>query len=421
MRACSEDYAGLYIDHCGKYNTGPYPYRRDIFNVSGRLLNIKHPVDFKFGDKSVGSTTTRFYCYLGILFSLNGSFKIAQDELRKKALRSYFSMKKTIDINSLSVEAVLKLFDSLVLPVLTYGIEVWFWNTDIAAILSGKSTLSTKILSRDSLEKVHMQVIKWTLGVHKRSSNIGCYGDTGRYPIGVKCLPQILRYFENLERQTLGTRDHNVSEVPLVTLAFLDQRDLELRWYSTLNNIRNRHASVQTQSVKKSGCSEFIQFWKKEKSTQNKLSFFNCIKPEFGYEEYLSTLPRNIRSHVTRLRISAHTLKIETGRYNTKYDNARLLQKVCDFCTEEGLADTLLHELPFFDPIIEDELHVLVTCPKYNIPRSLIPSDILSSLLRHDILEVFSNKAYTFHLGRYIKRIFKVKDTKLNMKNLKLN
>ena len=375
-----------------------------MFNVCGRLL--KQPVDFKLGDKSIEST--RSYCYLGIIFSLNGSFKVAQDELRKKALRSYFSMKRTIDINSLSVESVLKLFDSLVLPVLTYAIEVWFWNTDIAAILSGRSSLSLKILSRDSLEKVHMQVIKWTLGVHKRSSNIGCYGDTGRHPIGIRCLPQILRYFGNLEKQALASS--TAVPLPLATLAFLEQRDLELRWYSTLLNIRSKHTSAQSHAVKQNCCSEFIQFWKKEKASQNKLSFYNIIKPEFGYEDYLSTLPRDIRRHVTRLRISAHTLKIETGRYNTKRGNARLLEKVCDFCTEKTFSNTLLHELPFFDPIIEDELHVLVTCPKYNIPRSLIPLDILSSLLRHDILEVFNNKAYTFHLGRYIKNIFKARD-----------
>ena len=45
-----------------------------------------------------------------------------------------------------------------------------------------------------------MQVIKWTLGVHKRASNIGCYGESGRIPVGIKCLPQVIRYFLNLEK-----------------------------------------------------------------------------------------------------------------------------------------------------------------------------------------------------------------------------
>jgi hypothetical protein len=33
----------------------------------------------------------RKYCYLGIQFSLNGTFKHAIEELRKKALRAFFS------------------------------------------------------------------------------------------------------------------------------------------------------------------------------------------------------------------------------------------------------------------------------------------------------------------------------------------
>ena len=76
----------------------------------------------------------------------------------------------------------------------------------------------------------------------------------------------------------------------------------------------------------------------------------------------------------------------------------------------------MLHELPFFDPIIEDELHVLVTCPRFNIPRSKIPSEILSLLLRHDVNEAFKNKENLFHLGHYIKRIFESRDAKPKLK-----
>ena len=178
-------------------------------------------------------------------------------------------MKKTIDINSLSVESVLKLFDSLVLPVLTYGIEVWFWNTEMAAILSGKSSLSIKCLSRDSLEKIQMQIIKWTLNVHKRSSNIGCYGETGRQPIGVKCRPQILRYLSNLERSSVGIDEANATGVPLVILAFLEQQKLLLRWYSNIKGIYTRHStasSAHIESIKRRCSNEFIQFWKHEKT-----------------------------------------------------------------------------------------------------------------------------------------------------------
>ena len=158
----------------------------------------------------------------------------------------------------------------------------------MAAILSGKSSLSIKVLSRDSLEKIHMQIIKLTLNVHKRSSNIWCYGETGRQPIGVKCLPQILRYFSNLERSSVGIDEANATGVPLVILAFLEQQKLILRWYSNIKGIYTRHStasSAHIESIKRKCSNEFIQFWKHEKTNQSKLSFFSVVKPEFGYEQ----------------------------------------------------------------------------------------------------------------------------------------
>ena len=119
--------------------------------------------------------------FIGKVYTFGGKV-LCFRYLIRKALRSYFSLKKTIDIDSLSVKAVLKLFDSLILPVLTYGIQAWYHNTKIASVLGGQSAWSIKSISRDPLEKIHMQIIKWTLGIHKKASNIGSYGDTGRLP-----------------------------------------------------------------------------------------------------------------------------------------------------------------------------------------------------------------------------------------------
>ena len=389
-----------------------------VFNSTGRLL--KSTTKFKLGDKLIENTRT--YCYLGITFSLNGSFKVAQDELRKKALRSYFSLKKTIDVNSLSVKAVLMLFDSLVLPVLSYGIQAWFCNTNIAAILSGQISYSVKGISQDCLEKIHVQIIKWTLGVHKRASNIGCYGEAGRVPLGVKCLPQVLRYFLHLEATSENLNQFNASEIPLSTLAFLEQKKLGMKWYSTLKDICIRQSDVQhsnmlsAEAIKQNCCKEFVKFWNSELSTRSKLGFYRSVKSEFGYEEYLSLLPRILRMPVTKLRISAHNLNCEKGRYNNNSGNDRLLLKTCSFCMADDAPSTLLHELPFYAPIVEDELHVLVTCPKYNLPRSKLPQVVLSHLLRHELSELFRLRQFTFYLGQYVKSIFEMKSKTLKAK-----
>ena len=392
-----------------------------IFNSTGR--HLKSSTTFKMGETIID--TTKSYTYLGITFTLSGSFMIAREELRKKALRSYFSLKRTLDVNSLSVKAVLKLFDSLILPILSYGIQVWFSTTHVAAILKGKSSFSIKKLSLDSMEKLHMEIIKWTLGVHKRASNIGCYGETGRAPLGVTCLPQILRYFMNLER--LVTFNNNISDqdvdLPLVYRAFMEQKILQLEWYDTLKGICNRHlpasysGSLTNAEVATTSCyKEFSAFWMTEKASQNRLSFLNSIKVELRYEEYLSQLPRSMRSHVTRLRIGAHLLNSERGRYNTKTGNERMLHKVCESCMDGNHTNTLLHELPFYDPIIEDESHVLVTCPRYHLLRSKLPDNVLSPMLRHDFQEALEDKRYSFYVGQFIKNIFQSRNPKSKKK-----
>ena len=79
---------------------------------------------------------------------------------------------------------------------------------------------------------------------------------------------------------------------------------------------------------------------------------------------------------------------------------------------DDNAFKTLLHEFPFYNPIIEDELHVLVTCPKYNLPRAKLPNEVLNILLRHDTHDLFRNKQHLFHIAQYVKNIFELRNSK---------
>ena len=81
-----------------------------IFNRSGRLL--KESTSFTYG--SIIIPSDRKYCYLGITLTLSGSLSLTMEELRKKGLRAYFSLKNLVDISQLSVQAILKLFVALI-------------------------------------------------------------------------------------------------------------------------------------------------------------------------------------------------------------------------------------------------------------------------------------------------------------------
>ena len=126
------------------------------------------------------------------------------DELRKKGLRAYFSSKNLVDIRQLSVRAVFKLFDAPILPVLSYGRQVWFHKTTFVIQFNNKTYESQPIefiskMAADPLERLLLRFLKWTLGVHKKASNILCWGDTSRCSLLPSISKQIVYYFQRLE------------------------------------------------------------------------------------------------------------------------------------------------------------------------------------------------------------------------------
>ena len=67
------------------------------------------------------------YCYLGIDITNTGSFRKAHENLYKKAIKAQYSIFSSVHAYSdtPNIPLFLRLFDSLIKPVLLYGSEVW--------------------------------------------------------------------------------------------------------------------------------------------------------------------------------------------------------------------------------------------------------------------------------------------------------
>ena len=109
--------------------------------------------------------------------------------------------------------------------------------------------------------------------------------------------------------------------------------------------------------------------------TSHKMEVFRQIKQQPGTEKYLNEVKIcKHRMALTRLRLSAHNLEIETGRYNRTKPEERL----CLHCKNNGKTE------------IEDEKHFLIRCPQYEKLRiNLLPSDILNNNLLNDEQKMF--------------------------------
>ena len=382
-----------------------------IFNNSGRQL--KESSTFHYGKICVPAAIR--YCYLGIVFSLNGGYTVARDELRKKGLCAYFSLKKLVDISELSVKCMFKLFDALILPVASYGCQVWLPHSVLFKLIaSGKvssnPTDSLKKISTDPLERIHLKFLKWTLKVHSKTSNIACWGDSGRVPLVIQLTKQYFDYFKRLE--LFDQLDSSC----LVRHAFVEQRDLLLPWYDNAskfaNNI-NLSINSSTSEMKETTKNLFGDLWLSSAILSTKLRFYTKVKTSIGYEPYLSLRDPNKRKCIAQLRSSSHRLNIETGRYINRHipssENTKEWYQRCEFCTESSME--LLHNLPYADIIIEDERHFLVTCPNYHHIRHNLPDNIKSALLTwdDDQIQALFSELYVKDFATYVLNIFKIR------------
>ena len=93
-------------------------------------------------------------------------------------------------------------------------------------IFQSKQTSTNNLcskISRMKCENLHLSFLKWALGIHRKASNIGTWGETGRYPLIFQSIKLTLNYFKRLE---------NLKDESLVFAAFQEQRKLNLPWYS---------------------------------------------------------------------------------------------------------------------------------------------------------------------------------------------
>ena len=252
------------------------------------------------------------YCYLGITLTLSGSLSLTMEELRKKGLRAYFSLKNLVDIRHLSVQAILKLFDALILPVASYGCQIWFHKTAfmnqfVNRTFESRPTNCIAKIATDSIERLHLRFLKWTLGVHKKASNIFCWGDSGRCPLLQKVAKQTVDYYERLDGMSLSNCNQ------LARHAFEEQRHLALPWFKNMSELIELCASRNSicqqsgqpyavrsgEMVKLQLENIFKQLWAKVLNESSKLRFYSQVKEVF--EAYLRIPNRDVRKSVAIL------------------------------------------------------------------------------------------------------------------------
>ena len=314
-----------------------------IFNKGNRILKN---INVMYGESSLEIVNK--YCYLGFIITANGKFKVNFHNLKLKALKALYGLRSHLSAsNCFPINMALDLFDRLVVPIMTYGCEVWGNEINDA---------------KNFLDDVSQSFYRFILGVSKRATKLGILGELGRYPMKFKVIKHMLRYWYKLK----FTDDMLLKTVYNSSIQYS-------KWAVYMNNLLCQYSKLNTEcssanvnstivSVLNELYHKYCTSWFSElhddnrnKNGKNKLRTYRQFKTNFKLESYLLNIRNvNYRKLLTKFRISDHNLEIELGRRTRPITPAD--QRFCKSCKSE----------------VEDELHYVIKCPKYNTERNIL-------------------------------------------------
>lgn len=324
------------------------------------------------------------YTYLGITFNYNGNFCTAKKKLLEQANKSLYALYYKIRNLSLPIDVQLKLFDTLVAPILVYASEVWGFE------------------NKQNIEKMHLQFCKKILNLRNNTPNYMVYGELGRFPIEIVIKLRMVTFWNNLllNRSKLGSilyslmfkiQENNQSNFRWMTYikSIFDETGLSFVWNDQLPMNKELIKSVVKQKL----VDQFIQHWFSQLGLSSRGEFYALFKNEFKLEPYLLRLNKSDRIHMSKLRCSNLRFPVETGRWV----NIPKQNRLCQLCNSN---------------LIGDEFHYLFICTHHDITQlrnKFIPKYYTSNPSEYKMVGLLSycNVQLYENVCAFIKKILK--------------
>ena len=360
-----------------------------IFNKTGRLMrNV-----FYLGDQKLENV--RSYKYLGLIFTPSGEITSALEDLRSRGLKAYWCLKNKMGtcFNTHPLET-LHLFDSLIKPILLYGSD--FWGC-------------LPLPKNNPIEKLHLMCCKHLLGVHKNTTTDGVLLELGRLPLLLFAQKAAIKNWERIRKNKCNTLLYlsykcAVKDFAENSCMWLSNIKMNLEHNGMLIHYLNQYENKPLFIYKKIFQTLSDQFHQNALQSINnegsKLRTYALFKTKIGFEGYLSGIKEyKIRTQVSKLRLSDHSLLIETGRHKKLPKEMR----VCPFCPK----------------LVENEFHFLLICPTYTIMRDRI-LNILGE--NYPVFKLYSlDEKFKYimtnidrDIAQYVSECFKLRTTMLS-------
>ena len=309
------------------------------FTKSGRLLN------YRFTFQGTRLENVCQYKYLGFIVTPSGEIKTGLEDLRVRALRAITKIRKALGpLFQKDVWNTIHLYNYMVRPILLYAADFW------GCLKHPKDS---------PIEKVQLSFFKQLLGVRKQTSTNAVLLELGSYPLQLRAIKASVKNWERIKQSNCNK---------LLIAAYTEATNEKLPWITSIREVFDSNEMLQTYlsneiETRESHLPHMLLFNRmigtfNQKALDgikdsSKLKLYSCLKRVTRPEKYLSSIT-NIKHRVdlTRLRLSSHSLHIETGRHTSTKPEDR----ICTLCNTGA---------------IEDEIHTLIQCRMYDDIRSI--------------------------------------------------
>ena len=284
----------------------------------------------------------------------------------------------------------LRLFDSLLKPILLYGSEIWGVCKPLKKDKNGDFVTPNCSSNIKTIDNFVNQYYRNILGVPKNCSTVGIHRELGRLPIKINIFKSMIHYWFRLV--TLP-KDRLISHC---YWSLFNNPDIHDDWMSSIKNIIQSSglaylwtdqsmlhslepcviSNLTTTMFKSLEC-QSLQNANSEINQQNKLHLFKNVDHSLKPAPYLSKIHgRSVRSLFSKLRLGTLPLEIETGRHIQIDSNKRF----CKLCHSDKIGN---------------EIHFLFDCPALDATRKPLLDKIISAFPR---LQSLSTKEKTLSI-----------------------
>ena len=254
--------------------------------------------------------------------------------------------------------------------------------------------------NNNPIENLQMKFYKDLLGVQKQTTNNGVMLELGQVPLNLQANKNAIKNWSRI------TNDPKCNK--LVTSSYDNGISNNLSWTKI---IKDTFAQIGMLSsfFNKDGRAHEVAFQRMRdifhqnsfaeiQKQSSKLRTYSLFKTQIGFENYLSEI-QNVQSRtsLTKLRLSNHSLMIETGRHQH-------IEKDLRFC-------------PFCPGKIEDESHFLLECQVYKPLRDELfeetktrKEDFIQMRSPEKMLTLVTNPTVYTHTASYINRTFCIRE-----------